>query len=137
VTDLPGALVDTNVLVDILFDDPTWAPWSIRQIEMASLRGRLAINEIVYAELSVRAPSIEQLDAALDEAGLDLTATPRAALFVAGKAFAAYRAQGGPRNSILPVFFIGAHAAVLGVPLLTRDARRYRTYFPTVELVTP
>jgi predicted nucleic acid-binding protein len=130
-------LIDTNVLVDILFNDPTWAPWSVRQLESAALKGALAINEVVYAELSVHAPTIEALDEAVDEAGLKLLATPRPALFMAGKAFQAYRARGGPRTSMLPDFFIGAHAAILGVPLLTRDPRRYRTYFPKLELIVP
>ena len=132
-----AALVDTNVLIDILFDDPTWAGWSLAMLDAVSLEGPLAINDIVYAELSVRFATIEALDRAVDDAALQLVATPRAALFMAGKVFQRYRAQGGPRASILPDFFIGAHAAFIGVPLLTRDARCYRGYFPKLQLIAP
>ena len=131
------ALVDTNVLIDILFDDPTWAGRSLAMLDAVSLEGPLAINDIVYSELSVRFPSLEALDRAVDDAALQVGATPRAALFMAGKAFGQYRAQGGPRTSILPDFFLGAHAAVLEIPLMTRDARRYRRYFPTLRLLSP
>lgn len=136
-TEALAALVDTNVLIDVLFDDPVWAEWSIGELEKASSRGMLAINDVVYAELSVRAPTMEALDAALAGAGIQLATTPRPALFMAGKAFQRYRSRGGTRPGVLPDFFIGAHAAVLGVPLLTRDARRYRTYFPRLQLVSP
>jgi predicted nucleic acid-binding protein len=137
VTNRPSALVDTNVLLDVLTSDPQWEAWSLHVLDAASLIGQVAINDVVYAELSVRISDIELLDAFLDDVGLDVAPIPRAALFVAGKAFGRYRAQGGPRPSMLPDFFIGAHTATLGVPLLTRDARRYRSYFPTLELVTP
>ena len=130
-------LVDTNVLLDLFTDDPTWAPWSLRQLDIAALRGPLAINDIVYAELSVRVATIEALNSVLEEAGVGIEAMPRAALFLAGKAFQRYRARSGPRPGVLPDFFIGAHAAVTGWPLLTRDARRYRTDFPSVRLVAP
>lgn len=135
--DALAALVDTNVLLDLVTDDPAWANWSIRRLETASLRGPLAINDMVYAELSVRFDEIERLDAFLASADLMIAPIPRAALFLAGKTFKRYRAQRGPQTSILPDFFIGAHAAVLGVPLLTRDVRRYKTYFPRLELLTP
>jgi predicted nucleic acid-binding protein len=125
-----AALVDTNVLLDLVTNDPIWADWSLRQLEAASLRGRLAINDMVYAELSVRFGEIEDLDEFLTNIGLAIAPIPRAALFLAGKTLSNYRARGGPQTSILPDFFIGAHAAVLDVPLLTRDVRRYRTYFP-------
>lgn len=130
-------LVDTNVLIDIATDDPVWAPWSLAQLEAASLSGPLLINDVVYAELSVRYPRIEALDHFVSEAQLDLVAMPRAALFLAGKVFADYRRAGGTRTGVLPDFFIGAHAAVAGLPLLTRDAGRYRTYFPTLALIAP
>jgi hypothetical protein len=130
-------LVDTNVLLDVFTDDPRWADWSVARLDAASLRGPLIINEVVYAELSVRFAAIEVLDAALAEAGVVLTPSPRAALFLAGKAFARYRAAGGARSGVLLDFFIGAHAAVSRLALLTRDSGRYRTYFPTVELVAP
>jgi len=137
VTEPPAALVDTNVLFDVLYDDPVWAEWSTRQLEAAALRGDLAINDIVYAELSVRFETIEALDDTMEGMGLVIAPTPRSALFMAGKVFERYRARGGVRTSILPDFIIGAHATVLGVPLLSRDTRRYRTCFPRLELVSP
>ncbi|TIV42246.1 MAG: type II toxin-antitoxin system VapC family toxin [Mesorhizobium sp.] len=130
-------LVDTNVLLDLVTDDPKWADWSIAQLEAASLSGPLSINDAVYAELAVRYDRIEDLDAFLDEAGLEIAAMPRAALFLAGKVFTRYRKAGGSRTGVLPDFFIGAHAAVSGLPLLTRDAGRYRTYFPSLKLIIP
>ena len=130
-------LVDTNVLLDLLTGDPNWSDRSIEQLDAAALRGPLAINDIVYAELSVRFAAIEALDAVIAEMGLDVAAIPRAALFLAGKVFQRYRTAGGTRDGVLPDFFIGAHAAVLGCALLSRDSGRYRTYFPAVQLVTP
>jgi predicted nucleic acid-binding protein len=130
-------LVDTNVLLDLLTNDPNWADWSIGQLDAAALRGPLAINDIVYAELSVRFATIEALDVVVAEMGLDFAAMPRAALFLAGKVFQRYRASGGTRSGVLPDFFIGAHATVLRCALLSRDAERYRSYFPGIELVTP
>jgi predicted nucleic acid-binding protein len=114
-----------------------WADWSIRQLDAAALQGPLAINGVVYAELSVRFERIEDLDAVLEEAGIALREIPRAALFLAGKVFQRYRAAGGTRPGVLPDFFIGAHAVVAGMPLLTRDVQRYRTYFPALSLITP
>lgn len=130
-------LVDTNVLLDVLQDDPAWADWSLRQLEMAALRGRLCVNPVIYAELSIAFERIEELEAVLDAAGLILEEVPREALFLAGKAFVQYRRRQGHRTGVLPDFFVGAHAAVVGVPVLTRDASRYRAYFPTVELIGP
>ena len=130
-------LIDTNVLLDLVTNDPVWADWSVRQLDAASLRGPLAIDEVVYAELSVRFATIEALDGVLDDAGVAIEAIPRPALFLAGKVFQRYRAVGGQRTGVLPDFFIGAHAAVTGFSLLTRDARRFRAYFPTIELITP
>ena len=127
--------VDTNVLLDLVTDDPVHADWSLAQLEAAALRGPLLINSVVYAELSVRYARIEDADAFVSQAGLRREPIPKAALFLAGKAFAAYRRAGGRRTGVLPDFFIGAHAAVSGAPLLTRDRARYRTYFPTVELI--
>ncbi len=132
-----ATLVDTNVLLDLVTDDPRWAGWSQRALEQAGLRGRLVINDVIYAELSVRYARMEALDAMLAQAGLVLEALPRPALFLAGKAFAAYRRRGGGRTGVLPDFFIGAHAAVAGLALLTRDAGRYRSYFPTVDVLAP
>jgi predicted nucleic acid-binding protein len=130
-------LVDTNILLDIVTDDPTWADWSQQQLEVASLRDRLAINPVVYAEFSSRFRRIEDLDAMLAAVEIVVAEMSRPALFLAGQAFKTYRGRGGSRTSILPDFFIGAHAAVLDAPLVTRDAGRYRTYFPTLELIAP
>ena len=130
-------LVDTNVLLDLVTNDPDWSGWSIAQLEEAALKGPLCINDVVYAELSVRYDRIEDLDAMLEESAIEIAPPPRAALFLAGKVFTKYRKSGGSRTGVLPDFFIGAHAAVGGVPLLTRDGRRYRTYFPTLELIAP
>ncbi|PDT46527.1 type II toxin-antitoxin system VapC family toxin [Sinorhizobium fredii] len=128
-------LVDTNVLLDVVTDDPEWADWSIAALEAASLDGPLLINDMVYAELAVRYDRIEQVDAFLSEAGLELAPTPRAALFLAGKVFTQYRRSGGARTGVLPDFFIGAYAAVGQLPLLTRDTGRYRTYFPSLTVI--
>lgn len=130
-------LVDTNVLLDLVTDDPNWAAWSQAQLEAAALRDDLAINAVIYAELSTGFRRIEEVDAMLDTTGLRLEPIPRPALFLAGKAFRQYRRAGGATTGVLPDFFIGAHAAVANAPLLTRDAGRYRTYFPTVEVVAP
>jgi len=129
--------VDTNILIDVATRDPDWALWSLAQLEKASLQGSLLINDVVYAELSVRYDSIERLDAFLDAARIEIAPMPRSALFLAGKAFAQYRKAGGSRSGVMPDFFIGAHAAVTDTPLLSRDARRYRTYFPTLTLIAP
>jgi predicted nucleic acid-binding protein len=130
-------LIDTNVLLDLVTDDPSWADWSIAQLEAASLTGPLLINDVVYAELAVRYDRVEDLEAFVEEAGLAMAPMPRAALFLAGKVFTQYRRSGGSRTGVLPDFFIGAHAAVDELPLLTRDVGRYRTYFPSLKLITP
>jgi predicted nucleic acid-binding protein len=130
-------LIDTNVLLDVVTNDPAWANWSIEQLETASLVGPLLINDVVYAELAVRYERVEELDAFIEEAGLLITPFPRAALFLAGKVFTRYRRSGGSRTGVLPDFFIGAQAAVQQFPLLTRDVGRYRTYFPTVAVISP
>jgi predicted nucleic acid-binding protein len=130
-------LVDTNVLLDVVGDDPDWADWSQRQLETASARDRLVINPVIYAELSVGFARIEEVDAALATAGIAVVEIPRPALFFAGKVFGAYRKRGGVKTGVLPDFFIGAHAAVARLALLTRDRGRYGSYFPTVELIAP
>lgn len=132
-----GTLVDTNVLLDLVTNNADWADWSERQLEAAAVRGPVFINDVVYAEFSVGFLRIEEADAALGVARVEIAAMPRAALFLAGKAFQQYRGRGGGRTSVLPDFFIGAHAAIAKLPLLTRDARRYRTYFPTVTVIGP
>jgi predicted nucleic acid-binding protein len=130
-------LVDTNVLIDVLEDDPVWADWSIQQLRAQSQIHDLAINPIVYAELSQAFSTFEALDKAVTELGLLMLEIPRPALFLAGKAFVRYRKVGGGKTNVLADFFIGAHAAVKGLTLLTRDAKRYRSYFPSVELIVP
>lgn len=132
-------LVDTNVLLDVVLDDPTWAEWSLRQLEMASLKGMLVINPVIYTELSMAFARIEELESVLAEGGLALHELPREALFLAGKAFLEYRRRSRTtvRRNVLPDFFIGAHAAVHGIPILTRDVGRYASYFPTVTLLPP
>lgn len=130
-------LIDTNVLLDLVTGDPNWADWSIAQLEAASLNGPLLINDVVYAELAVRYDRVEDLEVFVEEAGLALAPMPRAALFLAGKVFTQYRRLGGSRTGVLPDFFIGAHAAVDELSLLTRDVGRYRTYFPKLKLITP
>lgn len=130
-------LVDTNVLVDVLEDDPEWADWSISQLRAQSRIRTLAINPIIYSELSLIFSSVEMLDRTLNDLGLELREIPRPALFLAGKAFVRYRRRGGKKTNVLPDFFIGAHAAVNNIPILTRDVRRYGAYFPGVELIAP
>ena len=130
-------LVDTNVLFDLVTDDPIWADWSARQLRILSAQESLFVNLVVWAELSVAYDRMEEVDATLDAAGVELVEIPRPALFLAGKAFGNYRARGGTKAGVLPDFFIGAHAVAAGIPLLTRDARRYRTYFPSIMLITP
>jgi predicted nucleic acid-binding protein len=130
-------LVDTNVLVDVLQDDPEWADWSITQLRAQSRVHRLAINPIIYAELSLTFSTVEALDKVIDGMALAMLEIPKPALFLAGKAFVQYRRRRGVKTNVLGDFFIGAHAAVSRVPVLTRDARRYQTYFPSLRLVTP
>lgn len=130
-------LVDSNVILDVVTDDPTWGDRSRRALERAADDGGLAINPIVYAEVSVGYDRIEDLDAALPPEIFARLPLPWAAGFLAGECFVRYRRRGGTRRSPLPDFYIGAHAAVEGMKLLTRDARRYRTYLPRLELVTP
>jgi hypothetical protein len=130
-------LVDTNVLLDVLEDDPQWAGWSQSQLDAASATEHLAINPIIYSELSISFARIEELEVVIGEAGLAVEEVPRESLFLAGKAFLRYRQARGAKHSVLPDFIIGAHAAVMRWPLLTRDARRYRTYFPTVDIIAP
>lgn len=130
-------LVDTNVLVDVLENDPEWADWSIHALRTQSKLHRLAINPIIYAELSLTFSTVEALNEMIDSLELTLVELPRPALFLAGKAFVRYRRQGGTKSNVLADFFIGAHAAVSGYPLLTRDTRRYTTYFSDVQLIAP
>ena len=130
-------LVDSNVLLDLIAGRQEWTDWSRHQLERAALRGPLVINDVIYAEISSRYEAFEVLDGLLEIHGIDVAPMPRAALFLAGKIFLRYRIAGGLRTGVLPDFFIGAHAAVLKIPILTRDATRYRTYFPSVALIAP
>jgi hypothetical protein len=130
-------LVDTNVLIDVAVDDPAWADWSGARLAELRDSDRLALNAIVYAELSVHFDTVEALEEILAPFRFERLHLPWEAAFLAARAFRRYRQRGGGKNSPLPDFFIGAHAAVAGLPLLTRDARRYRQYFPRVKLISP
>ena len=130
-------LVDTNVLVDVLQNDPQWADWSIAQLRAQAQLHALTINPVIYAELSLSFSNFEALDRVVATMELALHEVPRPALFLAGKAYLQYRRRGGAKAQVLPDFFIGAHAAVEGWPLLTRDASRFRTYFPRLEVIAP
>jgi hypothetical protein len=130
-------LVDTNVLLDVFEEDSEWVNWSQDRLDSASATDTLAINSVIYSELSIAFDRIEELEAVIKEASLAIEDIPREALFLAGKAFLRYRRSRGSKRSVLPDFYIGAHAAVMQWPLLTRDAARYRSYFPTVSLIAP
>jgi predicted nucleic acid-binding protein len=130
-------LVDSNVILDVAYDDPHWRAWSEAALEQAAEQAALVINPIIYAEVSIGYAWVEHVEAVLPADRFRREALPHEAAFLAGKSFLAYRRRGGRRTSPLPDFFIGAHAAVRGYQLLTRDAMRYRTYFPTVPLIAP
>lgn len=134
---MTAVLVDSNVLLDLMSEDVDWFTWSAGAIEHAADHFRLVINAVIYSEVSVRYSRIEDLDAALPKAMFDREAIPYEAAFLAGKSFLAYRQRGGLKRSPLPDFLIGAHAAVAGYRLLTRDAARYRSYFPRLRLMSP
>ena len=130
-------LVDSNVLLDVLTEDPHWLAWSADNLALQAERAVLAINPIIYAEVSVGFERIEDLDAALPPGLFRREVLPWEAGFLAGKCFRAYRRRAGVRRSPLPDFYIGAHAAVAGMALLTRDPARYRTYFPRLKVIAP
>ncbi len=132
-----ATLVDTSVLLDLLTADPISGEWSQAQLDIPGSRGRLLINDIIHAETSVRFENVEDLDLFLADTAVEREAMPGVALFLAGKAHRRYRQGGGTRRGVLSDFFIGAHAAVGGVPLLTRDPSRVRGYFPTVRIISP
>jgi len=134
---MTAILIDANVLLDVMTEDACWYTWSAETIEQAADRYRLVINPVIYAEVSVRFSRIEDLDKALPKPMFDRESIPWDAAFLAGKAFLAYRRLGGTKTLPLPDFFIGAHAAVAGYTLMTRDVARYRTYFPKLPLITP
>ena len=130
-------LVDSNVILDLVTDDPIWAHWSTAALSRAADESELAINPIIFAEVSIGFTTVEELEDLLPSEAFGRLALPYEAAFLAGKAFLAYRRRGGRRSAPLADFYIGAHAAVTGLRLLTRDPRRYRTYFPTVEIIAP
>lgn len=134
---MTAVLVDSNVLLDLLTEDERWADWSAQALAELGATAQLVINPIIFAEVSVRAATVEEADAAFPVAWFRRKPIPWAAAFLAGKAFLAYQRRGGTRRSPLPDFFIGAHAAVAGYRLLTRDAARYRTYFPGLDVIAP
>jgi predicted nucleic acid-binding protein len=134
---MAAVLVDSNVLLDLMTEDLQWFAWSSTTIAQTAERSRLIINPIVYAEISVRFSSIEEVNAAIPITLFDREPIPYEAGFLAGKAFSNYRKRGGKKRSTLPDFFIGAHASVAGYSLLTRDPTRYRTYFPRLALIAP
>ena len=133
---MPTVLVDSNVILDIFTADPAWSEWSSRALRDAADNNRVVINPIVYSEISVRFSRIEDIDAALPSV-LEREPIPYEAAFLAGKVFSTYRRRSGNKTAPLPDFFIGAHAAVSGYTLLTRDTARYRTYFPALKIIAP
>ncbi len=134
---MSGILVDSNVLLDLFTEDKKWLNWSSRQIAQAAERGPLVINSIIYSEVSVGFEKFETLEAKLRPDIFERRGIPWEAAFLAGKCFFRYRKLGGSKTSPLPDFYIGAHAAVENLTLLTRDQRRYRTYFPKLKMITP
>ena len=132
-----AVLIDTNVLLDIAKGDRSWGPWSLATIESLAITDELFVNPVVYAELSIGFERIEDIDQLLDAIPAVMREIPRPALFLAGKILQGYRRRGGSKTGVPPDFFIGAHASIEGMTLLTRDRKRYRHYFPTVDLISP
>lgn len=132
-----AVMVDSCVLLDIFTEDRAWFDWSSKALSEYADRGVLVINAVVYAEVSVRFARIEELESALPPEVFEYRPLPREAAFLAGKCFLRYRRRGGRKTLPLPDFLIGAHAAIDGLPIVTRDCERFRTYFPTVELISP
>lgn len=130
-------LVDSNILLDVMTEDPEWCEWSSERLARCAEGSTLAINPLIYAEVSIRFDRIEDLDDALQEGEFRRLPLPWEAAFLAGKSFLRYRRGRGARRSPMPDFYVGAHAAVSGLTLLTRDANRYRTYFPGIEIIAP
>ncbi|MBW1765887.1 MAG: PIN domain-containing protein [Deltaproteobacteria bacterium] len=134
---MKGVMVDSNVVLDIFLDDPVWAEWSESALGKYDATAKLYINPIVYSEVSIGFERIEELESAINRGGFQILEIPKEALFLAGKAFEKYKKRKGMKRSPLPDFYIGAQAAVLDLDLITRDVSRYRTYFPTVRLISP
>ena len=134
---MAATLVDSNVLLDVITEDPEWLDWSAAALSRAAARSPLVLNPVVYAEVAARFERIEDLDEALPAGYYERRPLPWEAAFLAGRCFVTYRRRGGTRRSPLPDFYIGAHALVEGLTLLTRDAARYRTYFPALRVIAP
>jgi predicted nucleic acid-binding protein len=134
---MSAVLIDSNVLLDLMSEDARWFSWSAKALAQAVESSRVVINPIIYAEVSIRYSRIEDLNEALPKAMIDWEPIPYEAAFLAGKVFSIYRQRGGTKRSPLPDFFIGAHASVAGYSLLTRDAVRYRAYFPRLSVIAP
>ena len=134
---MSSVLVDSNVILDVVEDDPDWCEWSLRVLNQYSETYQLIINPIIYAEVSISFERIEEFEKVLTSGGFKMVPIPKEALFLAGKAFVKYRRKQGVKTAPLPDFFIGAHAAVADITLLTRDKKRIKHYFPSVELVSP
>ena len=134
---MKGIVVDSNVILDVFLNDPQWADWSEAKMEECSYHAVLCINSIIYSEISIGFSLIENLESAITRAGFQMLEIPKEALFLAGKAYLKYKRRRGVKSTPLPDFFIGAQAAVLNLDLLTRDVSRYKSYFPTVKLITP
>ena len=134
---MTATLADSNVLLDVLTEDDEWFAWSAERLEDAASRGGIVINPIIYAEVAARFDSLEELDAALPSDYYRRIQLPWEAAFLAAQCYIKYRRRGGVRRSPMPDFYVGAHAAISGLTLLTRDARRYRGYFPTLRIIAP
>jgi len=134
---MPSVLVDSNVILDVVEHDPQWCEWSLSALEKYGESNQLIINPMIYAEVSIGFELIEEVEHALSKGGFTMAPIPKEALFLAGKAFLRYRRTQGTKVSPLPNFFIGAHAAVANITLLTRDTKRIKHYFPSVDLVSP
>ncbi len=134
---MTGILVDSNIILDIVEDDPVWADWSESHLELLADRLPIYINSIIYSEVSIGFETIEEVETVMNGMGIKMLQIPKEALFLAGKVFLSYKARKGTKKSILPDFFIGAHAAIDKLQILTRDVSRYQSYFPTVKLISP
>lgn len=134
---MKGIIVDSNIILDVFLNDPVWADWSESTLEKYIHHAKLYINSIVYSEISISFELIEDLESAIAKAGFQMLEIPKEALFLAGKVYLKYKKRKGVKRTPLPDFYIGAQAAVLNLQLITRDVSRYRSYFPTVELITP
>jgi len=134
---MKGVLLDSNIILDVFLNDPKWADWSESKLDEYDQLGILYINSIIYSEISIGFKKIEDLEVAIAKAGFQMLQIPKEALFLAGKVYLKYRKTKGTKRSPLLDFYIGAHAAVQNLGLITRDISRYQSYFPTVKLITP